>query len=323
MVSGQEGLAMRAVSCNEREMRAGRPEEKSSQFLCLAGAQLDLPAWLFLCRWHLQIYCLWNLLSKNKFIVSKNLLTKFAQGQFKSHTENQNFYRICLHKKCSQKSNLLTSRICFAKFAHRIWFQQRKIAHNEKPCRLGWFNTTAKILASWKFEHGWRKQYTGLKLDDWNVVWPDLPNAPNSYDMELHNVGLESPSLRPLLGHWRPPSCNSFLTTAHTHFKSTPDWYSASIPCLAVPTDISGSRIFHGTSSQLAFFCIASSGSLRLGTYPTTPCSGKPTPLIYLQWGERCQTSFVAIFATWMQCFDGTDDRKKHHHGSFSWIICS
>jgi hypothetical protein len=61
-----------------------------------------------------------------------------------------------------------------SKIAHRICLQQRKNAHDETPCRLGRINTTAKILASCKFEHDWRELRTVLKLNGWNVVGPDL-----------------------------------------------------------------------------------------------------------------------------------------------------
>jgi hypothetical protein len=40
--------------------------------------------------------------------------------------------------------------------------QQRKIAYDKNlACRLRWINTEAKKV-------------TGLKLNDWNVRWPDL-----------------------------------------------------------------------------------------------------------------------------------------------------
>jgi hypothetical protein len=142
--------------------------------------------------------CSRNLLTMSKFIVSKNLLNKFAHGELNFLTENQfcsrrimnctsfylqssmdawhDFYlhkllkakKICsqtVKKNCSQKSNLLK------KFAHRICSQRRKTAHDEKPCWFGWINTKAKCLASsQQSEHGWRAPLNGLSCNSWNVL---------------------------------------------------------------------------------------------------------------------------------------------------------
>ena len=90
---------------------------------------------------------------------------KFAHSKEKLLTNIQ----ICSEQEFAQK-------ICSQqKFAHRICSQHRKIAHDEKPCRLGWINTRAKFLASSQSEHDWRALLYGLSLNGWNVLGPDLP----------------------------------------------------------------------------------------------------------------------------------------------------
>ncbi len=122
-----------------------RPGEKPFPVSCLAGSKLDRPAQLSCC-WRLQKNCSQptkiaqrkkcsrNLLTMSKFIVSKNLLNKFAHGESwialhstcnLSMDAWHNFY---LHTNCSQqrkfahskeklltKSNLLRARICSKK----------------------------------------------------------------------------------------------------------------------------------------------------------------------------------------------------------------
>ena len=100
-------------------------------------------------------------------------------------TENQNFYRICQNKsfltKFAHSKEKLLTKVKFAHskdlligLAHRICFQQRKIAYNEKTLPSRKDQHMATILASCKFEHSWCAQLTGLKLCRWNVLWSDL-----------------------------------------------------------------------------------------------------------------------------------------------------
>jgi hypothetical protein len=121
-----------------------------------------------LTDWHfLQFF-----LQKAEWLIAQNLLA-----------ENWNYYRICLYKKmilgkiCSQKGKIAYEKqICSEeKIVHWICLlQQRKITLNEKPCRLGWITTVAKMLASSESEHGWWcTQLAGLKLFPWNVLWLD------------------------------------------------------------------------------------------------------------------------------------------------------
>jgi hypothetical protein len=129
--------------------------------------------------------CSQNLLSMSKFIVSKNLLNKFAHRESNLLTENQfcsrrimNCPSVYMKSKYGRTTRFLSThkllkakKICSQqKFAHRICSQHRKTAHDERPCRLGWINTMAKCFVSSQSEHGWRAPLNGLSRNGWNVL---------------------------------------------------------------------------------------------------------------------------------------------------------
>jgi hypothetical protein len=101
----------------------------------------------------------------SKFIVSKNLLNKFAHGE-----SNCSKRRKFAHskEKLLTKIKFAPSKNLLKKFAHRICSQHRKTAHGEKPCRLGWINTMAKCFVSSQSEHG--APLNGLRRNGWNVL---------------------------------------------------------------------------------------------------------------------------------------------------------
>ena len=92
---------------------------------------------VFLLRSNL-LNCWYNLLTTIKFA---DLLTKFADDNL-----------ICWQQKFADK-------ICWHfDFAYRICWQTEKFADKERPCRLGWINKIAKIVASRQSEDGWRQR---------------------------------------------------------------------------------------------------------------------------------------------------------------------
>ena len=104
------------------------------------------------------------------------LMTRFLSTKIAHAKENL----LTVKKNCSQNQicseQEFAQKICSQQnFAPRICSQHRKIAHDEKPCGLGWIYTTAKFLASSQSEHGWRALLYGLSLNGWNVLGPDLP----------------------------------------------------------------------------------------------------------------------------------------------------
>lgn len=92
---------------------------------------------VFLLR-SILLNCWYNLLTTIKFA---DLLTKFADDNL-----------ICWQQKFADK-------ICWHfDFAYRICWQTEKFADKERPCRLGWINKIAKIVASRQSEDGWRQR---------------------------------------------------------------------------------------------------------------------------------------------------------------------
>ncbi len=138
-----EGPAIRGKSWIRECTR--RPEEKPFPVSsCLAGSKLDRPAQLSCC-WRLQKNCSQptkiaqrkKLLTMSKFIVSKDLLNKFAQGESNLLTENQicsrrmNFAHgeswIALHSTCN-----LSMDAWHHFYLHTNCSKRRKFAHSKE-----------------------------------------------------------------------------------------------------------------------------------------------------------------------------------------------
>ena len=130
------------VNCEWGNIRAGRWRNHFISVPCLAGSKLDRPLWLSWC-WRMQknsqsprkllsqLNCSQNLLTMSKFIVSKNLLNKFAHGQSwialhsTCNLSMDSWHNFYLYKNCSKqrkfahskgkllkKIKLLRARIC-------------------------------------------------------------------------------------------------------------------------------------------------------------------------------------------------------------------
>jgi hypothetical protein len=132
-----------------------RPEEKPFPASCLAGSKLDRPAQLSFCRRLQKIAhspqkllkeknCSQNLLTMSKFIVSKNLLNKFAHGESNLLTENQ----ICSRriKFAHGESNLITeNQFCSWRIMNCPSFYLQS-----KYVRMTRFKCTHKLLKAKK-----------------------------------------------------------------------------------------------------------------------------------------------------------------------------
>ena len=149
----------------------------------------------------------------------------------------------------------------------------------------------------------------GAMMWDSNLYLRDPHNATGARDVTVHFP-------KHFVHHNGHPSSRVF-------YDSKPDWYSATIPRLAAPTDITGCHIFTASSSMVMFplqdapattfqdwiqqLPLAEQRLLSNVSFAT--CDAEQTLLQYLQ----------------LECpiYIGTDGGKQHHKGSFSWIICS
>jgi hypothetical protein len=97
----------------------------------------------------------------------------------------------------------------------------------------------------------------------------------------------------------------------------------ATIPRLATPTDIEGSQIFTVSSSTTTFESISTPAiSFREWIQQLPPAERR---LIASHYFEDCDGEQALLQYLQLECtlLIGTDGGKRHHSGSFSWIICS
>ncbi|KAI2502698.1 hypothetical protein MHU86_11755 [Fragilaria crotonensis] len=112
-------------------------------------------------------------------------------------------------------------------------------------------------------------------------------------------------------------------TGSSTFYDCKPDWFSATIPRMAAPTDITGHQIFHASSSTVSFpLQAAPSKSFQewIQQLPEAEQSLISTVSLAMCDAEHLLLQYLQIACT-IQI--GTVGENKHHRGAFSWIICA
>jgi hypothetical protein len=107
------------------------------------------------------------------------------------------------------------------------------------------------------------------------------------------------------------------------YYDAQPDWYSATIPSMAIPTDLQGNQVLTTTSSTCKFAPIpAPARSFSEWTQKLPPAERR---LLSAPSFAECDAEHALVQYMQIPCtlFIGTDGGKRHHHGSFSWILCS
>jgi hypothetical protein len=106
-------------------------------------------------------------------------------------------------------------------------------------------------------------------------------------------------------------------------YDSTPDWYTATIPRLASPTDIAGDQIYLTTYSESRHPSIPAAAATFAGWVSQLPLAEHR--LISSVFYAECDAEEVLAQYLQLDCTHliGTDGGKRHQSGSFSWIICS
>jgi hypothetical protein len=112
-------------------------------------------------------------------------------------------------------------------------------------------------------------------------------------------------------------------TGSGTFYDSQPDWYSATVPRLATPTDIEGTHIFTATSALTDYPLPGSPATTFQEWVQRLPAAEHR--LISSVYFSTSDAEHTLIQYLQLECtvLIGTDGGKKHHRGSFSWIICS
>ena len=107
------------------------------------------------------------------------------------------------------------------------------------------------------------------------------------------------------------------------YYDNKPDWYSATIPKLAVPSDLAGDQVLTATYDTLAFEPLPEPAATFTEWLAQLPPAEKR--LVSSVFFSQCDAESVLVQYLQLDCtvYIGTDGGKKFHSGSFSWMICS
>ena len=103
-----------------------------------------------------------------------------------------------------------------------------------------------------------------------------------------------------------------------TFYDSIPDWYTATIPRLAIPTDITGNQIFLATHSTVKFESTPAPASTFAKWVSQLPPAEKR--LISSVYFAVCDAEQALVQYLQLECtlFIGTDGGQRLQSGSFS-----
>ena len=95
------------------------------------------------------------------------------------------------------------------------------------------------------------------------------------------------------------------------------------IPRLSVPTDLQGDQLFTAEYASLAYDPVPSPATSFTESLMQLPPAEKR--LVSAVFFSQCDAESVLVQYLQLDCtvYIGTDGGKKHHDGSFSWMICS
>jgi hypothetical protein len=109
----------------------------------------------------------------------------------------------------------------------------------------------------------------------------------------------------------------------HEYFTNPPDWYSATLPASATPADLTGNHIFQATFATVQYEEILPPPDTFGHWIAELPPAEKRvmSSVFYVM----CDAQHLLLQYLQLDCtlYIGTDGGKKHHSGSFSWILCS
>lgn len=108
-----------------------------------------------------------------------------------------------------------------------------------------------------------------------------------------------------------------------TFYDAKPDWFSATIPVLAAPADLTGDQIFSATYSDLQFPSIPAPAKTFQAWIANLPAAEKRL-LSGIQY-EACDAEHLILQYLQVPCTlsIGTDGGLRNKNGSLSWILCS
>ena len=113
------------------------------------------------------------------------------------------------------------------------------------------------------------------------------------------------------------------VSASATFYDSQPDWYTATIPALAIPTDLTGNSIYLASSATLQYVDIVAPASTFMDSLAQLP----PAEYRLIKNVSFAECDAETVLAQYLQVlcvlYIGTDGGKKYCDGSFLWIIYS
>ena len=106
-------------------------------------------------------------------------------------------------------------------------------------------------------------------------------------------------------------------------YENPPDWYTATIPALATPADLTGDQILSATTATAEFDTIPPPAkTFQEWVTQLPPAEQRMLSSVYF---AQCDVEYLLLQYMQLDCtlFLGTDGGKRHHSGSYSWILCS
>ena len=115
-------------------------------------------------------------------------------------------------------------------------------------------------------------------------------------------------------------------STRTIYYENPPDWYSATIHRIAVPSDISGTHVYTACHATVSYPLIPANDESP-GSFPAWIAALPPAEKRMLSSlaydNEDAEKLLLDFLMTECTLHVGTDGGKKEHAGSFSWILCS
>ena len=150
------------------------------------------------------------------------------------------------------------------------------------------------------------------------MVWDSNPYR---HDSSIHRHASEQ---RHIAVHFPQQHVESGVCLEGAIFYDfTPNWYTASIPALATPADITGCHIFTATRAPCQYKSIPEPARTFREWIQQLPPAEKR--MIASHYFSVCDAEAALVQYLQVKCvlYIRTDGGKRHQSGSFSWILCS
>lgn len=151
------------------------------------------------------------------------------------------------------------------------------------------------------------------------MVWDSSLYRSDPFSSQRHPEEAE----RHIAVHF-PRRLDPLDATSAIYYDTKPDWYTATLSSQAIPTDIVGCHIFTATSSSISYDTIPPPAtSFHEWIQQLPPAERRLISSHYFDECDAEQAALLQYLQIPCTLLIGTDGGKRHHSGSFSWILCS